>query len=57
VINEYSGTNTSDFVIQSVDISNLKSGRYGFEIVVKDQIQKTTVEQKTELEIIGNLNN
>jgi GWxTD domain-containing protein len=57
VVNEYSGTSTSDFVIQSVDISNLETGRYGLEILVKDQVQKTTVEQKTELEIIANLNN
>jgi len=57
VVNEYSGTNTSDFVIQSVDIKNLESGKYEFEIIVKDEVQKTTVEQKTELDIISRLNN
>ncbi|GAB4375166.1 MAG: hypothetical protein Kow0042_20350 [Calditrichia bacterium] len=38
LINEYSGTSPSDFVVQSIDISNLKEGEYVLEILIKDKI-------------------
>jgi hypothetical protein len=57
VVNEYSGTKTSDFVIQSVDIKNIEAGKYEFSIIVRDEVKKTAIEQKTELEIINRLNN
>lgn len=38
IVNEYSGTGTSDFVIQSIRLNNLEPGDYELEITVKDEI-------------------
>lgn len=51
VVNEYSGQTTSDFVIQSVDIRNLESGIYDFEIVVRDEVKNSISSRKTEVRI------
>ena len=38
IVNEYSATGTTDFVIQSIRLNNLKPGTYELEITVKDEI-------------------
>ncbi len=55
IVNEYSGRETSDFVIQSLDPGNLEPGEYELEIKVKDEISKKETHRTTRFRISGHL--
>lgn len=55
ILNDYSGTEPSDFVVQSMDIKNLEPGSYMLEILVKDQIAQTATQRKTYFVVIKSL--
>lgn len=39
-VNDYSGSKSSDFIIQSIALNNLIPGEYNLEIIVRDEISK-----------------
>jgi len=55
IVNEYSGREVNDFVIQSLDLKNLVPGEYELEIVVKDEIGKEETTRTTRFWVSSHL--
>ncbi len=55
IINKYTGQKTTESVVKSIDIGNLKSGEYRLEIRVEDQSNGKKVLQKTKFTVVHHL--
>jgi GWxTD domain-containing protein len=53
IVNEYRGSQQSDYIVQALDLSNLMNGEYQLEIKLTDNLSKATVSKSEEVQIIN----
>ncbi|RQW06159.1 MAG: hypothetical protein EH225_03770 [Calditrichaeota bacterium] len=57
IVNEYSGRRTDEFVVQSVQLSNLEPGEYKLEITVRDKNTGRMIRKNTNMTLLEALTN
>ena len=57
IVNEYSGKQKSDFVIQSIQLNTLEPAEYSFEIIVTDTRTGHKLTKKSDITVSETLNN
>ena len=57
IVNEYTGQQTTDYVVQSIHLNNLDAGEYDFEIIVYDDIAKEETRRATKILLLDHVTN